>query len=251
MHVPVVYEHEKGLFRNGPDPLKGPVVQLFLGDGGVKEMVQARVDQVFIAAPEPDTLPKQGVHRAGGVTFVVAAFPPGTAIPRASLGSAAVRHHAMRDRVQPGEDGGMRRLRGNARRKHLFAEHSLAGQPIDMRAGGQGVLIASQVIGAQRIRRDQNNIGFCLHGSNARRTRRAGVLVDIAQFPQSLDNDGLVFRPDHGRWVFRRRGGRWLGDHHILRRLLCGVLLHMPLTTLVTIAYATSRNQLPRQFSIA
>src|SRR5580658_2161597 len=74
MHVPVVYEHEKGPFRNGLDPVKGPVVQLLLGDGGVKEMVQAWVDQVFIAAPEPDALPKQGVHRTGLVTLVQQKF---------------------------------------------------------------------------------------------------------------------------------------------------------------------------------
>src|ERR1700691_3148627 len=79
-----------------------------------------------------------------------------------------------------------------------------------------------------------------------RRSARGRSLLDIAQFPQPLGYQGLIFRPHYGRWVFRRRGGRWLGDDYIL---FAGCLLHMPLTTLVTIAYVMGRNQLPREFS--
>jgi len=127
-------------------------------------VTEARVDQVFKAAPEPDALPKQGVHRTGGVTLVQQKLRQEWR-PTGQLGFATVRHHAMRDGVQPAEDGGVGRLRGDAGRKHFFEEHSLAGQRIDMRTGRLGIPIASQVIGAQRIRRDQNYIGFCLHES--------------------------------------------------------------------------------------
>jgi hypothetical protein len=73
-----------------------------------------------------------------------------------------------------------------------------------------------------------------------------GSLLDIAKFPQALGNQGLIFRPHGGRGVFGRRGGRWFGDNHILRTFFTGYLLHMLLTTLVTIAYAVGQNQLPR-----
>ena len=130
-------------------------------------MAQAGVDDVLIAAPEPDAFPKQGIHGACGVAFLEQNFRQ-EGRSAGQPGFAAVRHHAMSDRMLAGEDGGMRRLGGNAWREHVFAEHSLASQLVDMRAGGERILVASQVIGAQRIYADQDNIRFFLHGSPIR-----------------------------------------------------------------------------------
>src|ERR1019366_2299443 len=79
-----------------------------------------------------------------------------------------------------------------------------------------------------------------------RRSPPKRSLLDITQFPQPLGNQGFIFRPDHGRGVLRRRGSWWLGDNHIPRGFFAGFLLHMLLTALVTIPYATGRNQAAR-----
>ena len=163
MHIPVMDEHEERPLGNRLDPLNGALVQFLLRDGGIKHMAQARVHDVLIAAPEPDAFAKQRIHGARGVTFFVQDLRQ----PRRSAsqsGFAAVCHHAMRDRVLAGEDRGVRWLGRDARSEHVFAQHALTCQLVDVRAGRGRILIASQVIGAQRIRGDQNDIRFFLHG---------------------------------------------------------------------------------------
>src|ERR1017187_3405377 len=135
-------------------------------------------------------------------------------------GFAAVRHHAMRDRVLAGEDGGMRRLGGNARSEHVFAEHSLTSQFVDVRAGGERILIASQVIGAQRICADQDNIRFCLHGSPI---RPWAEFTRYSPIPAAARQPRLRLPVALRAWGLRAAGWPVARGQPYPPRLLCGV----------------------------
>ena len=127
-------------------------------------MVQAGIDDVLPAAAEPDAFAEEGIDGAGGVTFPGEDFRQERR-PAAKLGLAAMRHHAMCDRMLSGEDGGMRWLGGDGRGEAMLEERSLAGELIDVRTGGKRIAVASQVVGAQGIGADENDIRFFLHGS--------------------------------------------------------------------------------------
>ena len=127
----------------------------------------------------------------------------------------------MRDRMLSGEDGGVGRLRGNARGEHVFTEHALAGQRVDIRAGGERIPIAPQVIGAQGIRADQNNIRFCLHKSVDRRCQ----LTRCSPVPEASSHNGFIFRPKRRRGRLKRNRGMF-GTNCVQLRVFLGFLLH-------------------------
>ena len=101
--------------------------KLFLGHRRIKEMVQARVDDVFPPAPEPDALPEERIHRTSGVAIFQQDLGKERR-PPAQFRLPAMRHDAMRDRVLPGKDGRMRRLRWDARSEYFLKKRSLASE---------------------------------------------------------------------------------------------------------------------------
>src|SRR2546423_15435687 len=120
MHIPVVDEHEERFpVRHRPDPVNRRVVQLFLSYRSVKEMVQARIDDVLITAPKPYALSKQGIDRASRVSLFQQNFRQKRRSP-GKLRFSAMGYYAMRERVLPREDGGMRWLRWDGRGEYIF-----------------------------------------------------------------------------------------------------------------------------------
>ena len=72
------------------------------------------------------------------------------------MGSAV----AVVKRGEAGDDGSLSRPGGNGRRVGVFEEHPLAGKTVHGRACCAEVAIATQMVRAQGVDANQNNVGF-------------------------------------------------------------------------------------------
>ena len=106
----------------------------------------------------------------------------------------------MLARIETGEERGVGRERPGRRRVGLLEENALGGEPVQERRSRARVAVASEVIGAQRVERDQQEI------PGLRRLRRSRP-----RRPRSPAAAGSLGKPDpeqaeHGVAVLAARG---------------------------------------------
>jgi hypothetical protein len=70
-------------------------------------------------------------------------------------------------RQHAGQNGGVRRQRERRRGHGVLEAHAARGQPIDVRRGSRARPIRADVIGAQRVEGDEEDVGGFRFGAGA------------------------------------------------------------------------------------
>jgi hypothetical protein len=170
------------LDRVGDDELSGPGQAFRLGVA-IEPLLQADV-------PREDVRPDR---RGGRIPLRLQVLRERRR--RVKELEAAVVPHAVRRRVEAGEDRHMRRKRQWGDGDRLGEDRALARELIDAGCPGEGIAVAPEVVGPGRLQRDEDEVGF--HPARLeRRGQRGG-----ADRCGGLGLDRLSRR--RGRLVFR------------------------------------------------
>ena len=151
MRIPWMQEQEERLVSVGGEPLqRGAADPLHRGTSGR--------DVVIVSPEEPRVAPREIIYRGGGDPRAPEEFGQDPHAVREARASSALGHDAMGDPVVAGEDAREPRMRGNARRPEALEQCAFRCERVHRRAGVSRVSVTAEVVRAQGIYDDQDDV---------------------------------------------------------------------------------------------
>ena len=201
--VEVVKEQEEGTPVPGREPLQAPrahAIGRAEGGGRAAALRPGRDGDVALeAAAQAETRPHEDpAHesRRGETPLVQRRRERRQIVRQRELFG----HHAVLARIETGEQRGVGGKRPGGGRVGLLEENALGGEPVQERRSRARVAVGSQVIGAQRVERDQQEIPELRSFAAAGRDGR-----DREQQPDGSASR-ILERAKHGVAVLAARG---------------------------------------------